>query len=234
MPGATTIAYDEEEKELNTLDRVDTIFEIEPTVTSVETATTFTVGIYVTPSEPLIGLNFDYLYFDETLLQANSVTYSGFFGAAITFPLAPIIDNINGEIRDVGELIVTGAPVSTPGYFINISFTSQSILGTSPLDLSGVLVVNTSGIAIPNVTVNNGSVVIEQFVDLTVSHAGTGAGTTTPAAGVTSFPLNTNVTLIATPDACSSFAGWSGDTTVGWIVMNLSSEQEMFPMMHFG
>ena len=63
---------------------------------------------------------------------------------------------------------------------------------------------------------------------LTVTKAGTGIGTvtSTPAGidcGATcgaSFTAGTAVTLTATPDAGSTFAGWSGDTSNGQVTMN--------------
>jgi len=73
------------------------------------------------------------------------------------------------------------------------------------------------------VTVNGANVTDQNFTgtvqfDLTVSKAGTGSGKVTSApAGIDcgvdcagSYDLNTNVTLTATPDAGSTFAGWSG------------------------
>jgi len=195
-----------------------TIVSIQPPSQTVEVGDTFEISIYIEPSEPIIGANFDYLYFDETLIHANSVTFEGYF-PGVTFPGIPTIDNLNGEIRDCYELIVGSDSISTSGSWVTISFTAQQEFGTSPINLSGVIISDVNGSAAP-LEVNNGDVIVECFVDITMIHAGTGSGATYPPEGVTRFPCGTNITFTATPDGCSSFAGWSGDTTVFWIVMD--------------
>lgn len=59
-------------------------------------------------------------------------------------------------------------------------------------------------------TVVIGVGVIPTFT-LTIAVDGSGSGTVEPDVGQHVYELNTVVTLTATPDADSEFAGWSGD-----------------------
>jgi len=206
LPGATTIANDDKGREPPTV----TELSVSPALTTVETGVTFTVGVYVEPSEGLRGISIDNIIYDASLIHANSITFEGFFDPYGTFPSFPTIDNVAGSINEVYELILgsPGNSVSTPGYFVNISFTSQSILGTSPVNLVSIVLANVSDIEIPSVT-NNGSVVVEEFVTLTMSVVG--SGTTDPALGVHTYAGGTVVDLEAFPDVGWEFAGWSGD-----------------------
>jgi hypothetical protein len=55
------------------------VISILPSTQIVNKGETFDVSVYVEPSEPIIGIKFNKLYFNQTLIQANSVTLEGFF-----------------------------------------------------------------------------------------------------------------------------------------------------------
>jgi len=114
---------------------IATFMSIIPSNIIVETDETFYVDVYIDPCEPITGANFDYLYFDPDILQANSVISHGYFPGA--YPPWPYIDNVNGEIRDCYEYIMGPESVSNPGVWVTIEFTAQHQVGTSLLDIEG-------------------------------------------------------------------------------------------------
>jgi len=190
-----------------------TIVSISPSAQTVEKGETFTISVYVEPAEDIMGVSFDYLYFDPTLIHANSVTEGNLFDPHPTLFNAGIIDNVNGKITDVYGSTALVQTVNETGYFCNISFTAQQQLGTSDLDLDGVAVSDAAGNPVP-IAVNDGEVTVWEYFeyfDLTMSVVG--SGTTTPAAGVHSYLCGTVVDLEAFADTCWSFAGWSGSIT---------------------
>jgi len=199
MPGAIVFA-----------DESDTIVSIQPSTQMVEGGETFNVSIYVEPSEPIMGNSVDFLFFDPTLIQANSVTFNDFFDPYTVMRLDFTIDNINGEIRDITELIIGANNVSTKGTWVTISFTAQQKGGTSTLVLDGVIVSNAAGKEIP-VTINNGEVTVigECFYTLDISVDG--SGTTDPIPGTHTYSEGTIVDLEAIHDLGWSFDYWDGD-----------------------
>ena len=70
------------------------------------------------------------------------------------------IDNTAGTINSVAGVITSpGATVSSPGVFATIRMTAKSIEGTSPLDLSNVIVGDINGNPV-TIMVNDGTVTI--------------------------------------------------------------------------
>jgi len=144
---------------------------IYPLVQTVKKGETFTVDVYVEPSEPTIGVAFDNLYFDQTLIQANSVTEGDLFNPHPTFFNAGTIDNVAGTITDVYGVTVPVQTVNESGTFCTIEFTAQQQLGTSLLDIEGVSVSNATGEPVP-ITVNDGKVAIVWSVTLDFNEPG--------------------------------------------------------------
>jgi len=153
MPGAALIENKDNYR------FIDTIISIDPSTQTVDQDETFIVSIYVEPGEPIIGVSFDLLSFNPTLIQANSVTEGDLFYPHNTFFYGGIIDNVNGEITSVYGLTIPATGVTDPGYFCNISFTAQQINGTSLLDLEDVIISNASGVEV-SVAINDGFVII--------------------------------------------------------------------------
>jgi len=139
----------------------DTDVSVDPSTQNVGTGATFSVGIYVVPDTAIAGMQFS-LSFDASLVQANSVTEGNLLsqGGASTYFMSGTIDNVAGTIAGVAGAITTaGQTVSSPGTFATISFTAGTAAGTSPIDLSNVIVGNITGDAVP-ITVTDGEVVI--------------------------------------------------------------------------
>jgi hypothetical protein len=138
----------------------DTAVTVEPASQNVSIGETFTVDIYVDPDTAIAGVQFS-LSFDQTILQANSVTEGNLLtqGGASTFFQAGTINNGAGTITNVaGAIITPGASVSGAGTFATISFNATAA-GTSNLNLSNVIVGNTGGSAVA-ITVTGGSVMV--------------------------------------------------------------------------
>jgi hypothetical protein len=138
-----------------------TAVTVQPPTQNVGTGATFTVGIHVAPDTAIAGVQF-YLSFDPSLLTANSVVEGNLLsqGGASTYFSAGIINNTAGTITMVaGAIITPGQTVSSPGTFATISFTAKTSAGTSPLDLSSVIVGNIQGQAVA-IAVTDGQVVV--------------------------------------------------------------------------
>jgi len=104
-----------------------------------------------------MGVSAD-IYFDPTLIQANQVFEGDLFPVPPHF-YPGTIDNPNGTITDIIILVFSWMAVSDPGYFVNILFTAQQKLGTSPLDLQNILIADIYGQSLPS-TVIDGEVTV--------------------------------------------------------------------------
>jgi len=140
--------------------RPTTIVSILPSAQTVEKGETFTISVYVEPAEDIIGVVVDYLYFDQTLIQANSVTEGDLFDPHVTFFNGGTVDNVAGMITDVYGLTVPVINVTEFGTFCTIEFTAQQNLGTSALNLEDVAVSNATGNP-ASVTLSDGEVTVE-------------------------------------------------------------------------
>lgn len=141
----------------------NTIVSIQPSTQTVKKGEEFTVGIYVEPSELIIGVGFD-IYFDPMLIQANSVRVGNLFDWSPTPGHPPgfypgIIDNINGSIIGIMGVPILIDPTEEPGYFCNITFIAQQELGTSSLDIQNVMIMDIYFNPLPS-TVIDGEVIV--------------------------------------------------------------------------
>jgi len=114
----------------------------------------FTVRIDLNPREPIAGAQCD-LYFDSSLLTANSVMNGGYFDMWTDFNLE--IDNINGVISNISAVDLSGEIAQ--GTLAYINFTAKSVEGTSFLNLSNIIIGRPDGTPVP-LTVNNGNVTV--------------------------------------------------------------------------
>ena len=136
-----------------------TTVNISPSSQTVNSSQMFTVGVYVTPGEPIIGVTFA-LSFNASLLQANSVTEGNLLNQGCeTIFLSGTRNNTTGTITGVGGSTTGGCTVSSPGTFAYIAFTARNVSGTSFLNMSSVAAsdVNVSPVSI---SVSNGSVTV--------------------------------------------------------------------------
>jgi len=151
---------------------------IDPANKTVTAGQTFTVAISCVPAQLIKSFELK-LSFDASLLQANSVTEGNIFQGHTTFFNKGTINNNNGTIINIYDMILGAGTVSNTGTFIIISFTTKSTPGTSILNLYDVGVTNEVGY-IP-ITIQSGNIAIQ----------GTSQTPNTP--GIPSGPSSLNV-----------------------------------------
>lgn len=155
----------------------DTIVSLDPSSLSVSGDESFNVSIYCTPSQPIKAFELT-LSFDASLLQANSVAEGDIFSGYDTFFNGGIIDNTEGSIVNVYDLIIGSGNVSSPGSLIKVSFTSKDESGSCSLDVDDVGITDELGYI--SVDVSDGSVSVQS----TSSNPPSGGGVNTGGGGV--------------------------------------------------
>jgi PKD repeat protein len=136
-----------------------TIVNVTPPVQDVLQGSSFTVDVTVDPAESITGVQFD-LRFDASLISADSVTEGNILkqDGANTYFSPGTIDNATGMITGVAGAITTpGATVSSSGVLATIRMTAKTVGGTSPLNLSNVIVGDINGNPV-SIIVDDGSV----------------------------------------------------------------------------
>ena len=137
---------------------------ISPASQTVSPGQEFTVDVYIEPAVAIQGVSLG-LNFDPDLLTADSCEEGDLLNqnGGFTFFSFLIIDNVAGHIGPIDGAVL-GATVSGPGSFATITFTAKETTGTSPLDLSDVLV-RDGGNQPVETAVTGGSVTIEEEGD---------------------------------------------------------------------
>jgi len=139
-----------------------TYVNVTPVETIVYIGGSFSINITVNLGESIAGAQFAVI-FDETLLTANSVTEGDLFNGYDTFFNPRTIDNANGEITGVFNVITTqGGSVSSEGTLACIHFTTKADDGVSPLNLVNVVLGDPDANPIP-LSLHNGSVTIQIY-----------------------------------------------------------------------
>jgi rhodanese-related sulfurtransferase len=134
--------------------------EINPGTITVFPGQTFVIEITVNPKGEIAGAQFD-LSFDPTLLMVDSVTEGNLFTGYTTYFNPGIIDNINGRVTGVFDVIITqGASISDPGVLAYVHFTTKISEGISFLNLSDVVAGDPDGLPLP-LAITNGSVTVQ-------------------------------------------------------------------------
>jgi hypothetical protein len=138
------------------------VVSAEPTISIVQDKDVTTVGQQVVmsikcnpnPSEPMKAFEFK-LKFNPDYYRADLVTEGDIFRGYQTFFSSGIIDNVNGTIINIYDLILGQGNVTESGFLANITFTCLQ-LKTSPLTLYDVGITNESDYI--NITVQNGQI----------------------------------------------------------------------------
>lgn len=123
---------------------------------------TFTVTVYCSPTRPVKSYEFKVNY-DKNVVKALSVTEGNFFSGYQTFFSPGIIDNTNGNIKNIYNLIVGAGTVVNPGNFVIITFEALNY-GLVNITLTNLGVTNETAY-IP-VTLTNGVVNIYSSYDM--------------------------------------------------------------------
>jgi hypothetical protein len=123
---------------------------------------TFTVTIGCSPTRPVKAWELK-VNFNKNVLNANSVTEGNFFIGKTTFYNGGTIQNANGKIINIYDLIVGPGNVTAQGNLVSISFTAVGY-GTSVIEIYGVGLTNET-MYIP-ISIVNSSVVIYSPYDM--------------------------------------------------------------------
>lgn len=139
------------------------ILVIEPATKNVVAGDTFSLDISISDVVDLYAFEFD-LGFDPTVFGATSITEGAFLSTAgATFFIPGAIDNAAGNISFTANTLIGALPgVSGDGVLATVLFSAVGA-GTSPVNLFGVTLLDSSlsGIA---TTTQGGSVVAIQGV----------------------------------------------------------------------
>jgi len=144
-----------------------TELNIYPLTQTVDIGETFTVSVYCNQTKPIKGYEFD-LEYNTSLIYANSVTEGDIFDGYSTFFNDGTINNTNGYINNIYNLITGEGNVTESGILANISFTSKSEYGISNLSLHDVGITNESTY-IP-IVYYNGSILVAPNWDINLDH----------------------------------------------------------------
>ena len=123
--------------------RADTIVRVMPENTTIESGSSFSIGIFCEPGQFIKSFELDVRY-DPSFIHATTVTEGNIFNGYSTMFNDGSIDNINGEINLIYGLILGSGNVSDSGHLIFINFTAQQTIGDSFIDLLNVGVTNES------------------------------------------------------------------------------------------
>jgi PGF-pre-PGF domain-containing protein len=138
----------------------DTIVSISPQKQFIEENQSFAVNIYIEPDTSISGAQFDFT-FNSTLVNVKDVQEKNALSqtGATTMFNAGSIDNSQGTVSGVYSLILGKDTATGPGTLAAINLISTGRSGVCKLQLSNVIVSNSSGNAMP-VTVVDGSVYV--------------------------------------------------------------------------
>jgi hypothetical protein len=118
-----------------------TSIEVLPVYDFKESGDIFQVEVVCTPTEPVKAFEMQ-IQFNQTKLEATSVTIENFFGEYPVFLSEPKIDNINGTITDLYALIIGIGNISIAGIMATIEFVALENEGVSHIDLVEVGITN--------------------------------------------------------------------------------------------
>ena len=137
------------------------LISVSPSAQNVADGETFMINVTIDPDTSIAGVQFD-LRFDASLVSADRVTEGDILkqDGANTYFSPGTIDNTTGMITGVAGAITTpGATVSSSGVLATIRMTAKTVRGTSPLNLSNVIVGDINGNPV-SIIVDDGSVII--------------------------------------------------------------------------
>lgn len=155
----------------------ETSVSISPSSQTMAVGSDVTVTIFIEQDTPISGAQFD-LHFNNEVLSAESVSEGSIFTNGVTTLFnGGTIDNSNGGIMNVYSVLFGRHAVTDHGVMATIVFKAKTT-GSSSLELSNVVVSNSSGAAVP-ISVTNGIVtvgVITSTDNTAISGGGGGGG----------------------------------------------------------
>ena len=166
----------------------DPTVRVEPVESVVDVGETFTIRVMIDEASELGGFEFALLFVTDTV-TVDEVTLGDFLGSTgrTVITVGPTINNEAGVTRFGAVTIGSAAGPDGTGELAVISLTTQG-LGTSPLDLEDVMVLNTSAEHATPI-VEDGTVVAGGAPTATAT-ATTPTATTTPTSTPTATPTS--------------------------------------------
>ena len=163
----------------------DPTVRVEPVESVVDVGETFTIRVMIDEASELGGFEFA-LFFANATVMVDEVTLGDFLGSTgrTVITVGPTINNEAGVTRFGAVTIGSAAGPNGTGELAVISLTTQG-LGTSPLDLEDVMVLNTSAEHASPI-VEDGTVVAGGAPTATATPTATTTPTSTPTATPTS------------------------------------------------
>lgn len=156
----------------------ETVVSISPSEQSITAGSYVTVVVYIEPDIPISGAQFD-LFFNSDALSVVSISEGDVFtNNASTLFNKGTIDNSEGTIVNVYNVLFGKNEVSESGTLATIVFDTKGLFSSSSLQLSNVVVSNSSGVAVP-ISVVNGMVTIigaPASSDGEIANTGSGGG----------------------------------------------------------
>lgn len=125
-------------------DEIDVTVSINPVNQIVSPGESFSFTVSCNPSVPVKSFEMKILY-DSSLFQVNSVSEGSFFNGFDTFFNHGIIDNDNGRITNIYNLILGAGNVTSENSLISVSCTALSSIGQSSINLFDVGVTDEDG-----------------------------------------------------------------------------------------
>jgi len=147
----------------------ETVVSVEPQTKMVRPNETFYLNITVDPDVPIAGVQCD-IRFNSSVVIVNSVEEGDLLKkGGDTYFSSGEIDNKNGTVKGIASAITTqGASVMEKGTFVIINLTAKSA-GMTGINLSNVIVGNTTGEPV-GIYVINGSVTVSPKIhDIAIS-----------------------------------------------------------------
>jgi hypothetical protein len=187
---------------------------IRPSTQVVGAGDDFQVEIYCNPATPIKSFELT-VTFDPQMLQASAVTHGTIFNGYQTFFSAGAINNDDGQISAIFDLVMGTGNVSDPGVLVYISFTAQSTTGTTEISLSNCGITNET-MYLP-VSCSSGSVTIDATPPSCTD--------TSPSTGYTGDSFTVSARISDNQDASASLTAvlyWNhgssgGSTALGYI-----------------
>lgn len=129
------------------------------------------VPVTCTPSQPIKAWEFS-ITFDPDVLQATSVEEGDIFDGYTTFYNPGDINNVNGTIKSIYNLIVGPGMVDEPGSLVVVNFTTVGE-GTTFVTIQNLGITNTTEY-VP-VSVDNGTILVDvtspTITNLSITHS---------------------------------------------------------------
>ena len=144
-------------------EEIDVDIMVHPKSILLDAGESFSLDVICTPSQPIKSYELCFS-FDPSLLQVNSISEGTILDEYDTYFSSGSIDNENGQVTNIFNLIIGSGNTSNPGSLISIEATALQTLGISPIHLYNVGV--TDELSYLPTILHDGSICIEQNISI--------------------------------------------------------------------